>query len=231
MGSPTKNRGKCENSSMLRKKPKQSRSQATVNACLEATARILEQEGLQALTTNRVAEVAGVSVGSLYQYFPNKSSLLMALAEHYAETDWEDFGHFVSTVAGTHGQHALEALVSEMTEKMTRRPRARQILAEVTKTLGPSDVLSTVRQRYVTAINRIINRPAAKESDAWVVYHTLETATAAIAFESRDGAERDARKQSLVRLLEPVFGARLTQSTSFVSAAINGDAIGTAASA
>jgi AcrR family transcriptional regulator len=216
---------------MLRKKPKQSRSQATVNACLEATARILEQEGLQALTTNRVAEVAGVSVGSLYQYFPNKSSLLLALAEHHAETDWEDFGNFVSTVAGARGHSALEVLVSEMTEKMTRRPRARQILAEVTKTLGPSEVLINVRKRYVTAINSILNRPAGKEADAWVVYHTLETATAAIAFESKDSAEREARKQSLVRLLEPVFSARLTQGASFASAPINGDTIENAASA
>ncbi len=54
-----------------------------VETLLQATTRILRRDGLERLTTNRVAEVAGVSVGSLYQYFPNKESLLDALRERY----------------------------------------------------------------------------------------------------------------------------------------------------
>ena len=68
-----------------RKRPKQERSRATVEAILEAAARILVQEGLQQATTNRIAEVAGVSIGSLYQYFPNKESLVRALLEQHVE--------------------------------------------------------------------------------------------------------------------------------------------------
>ncbi|RDV36467.1 TetR/AcrR family transcriptional regulator [Bradymonadaceae bacterium TMQ3] len=64
-----------------RKEPVQERSRALVEALIEATARILEDEGPEALTTNRVAEVAGTSIGSLYQYFPNKEALLAALVE------------------------------------------------------------------------------------------------------------------------------------------------------
>lgn len=60
----------------LKKRPKQDRARATVEAIIEATTRILEADGLEALTTNRVAEVAGVSIGSLYQYFPNKQALI-----------------------------------------------------------------------------------------------------------------------------------------------------------
>jgi AcrR family transcriptional regulator len=67
-----------------RKHPQQARSQATVQAILTATAHILAEEGYDRFTTNRVAEQAGVSIGSLYQYFPNKESLLLALAEHHA---------------------------------------------------------------------------------------------------------------------------------------------------
>jgi len=66
-----------------RKQPKQARSQTTVEAILEATARILAAEGRARLSTNRVAEVAGVSVGSLYQYFPNKDALLAELRRRY----------------------------------------------------------------------------------------------------------------------------------------------------
>ncbi|WNZ43607.1 TetR/AcrR family transcriptional regulator [Leptolyngbya boryana CZ1] len=67
-----------------RKQPKQERSQVTVEAILSATAHILTENGYDHLTTNRVAERAGVSIGSLYQYFPNKEALIFALAEHHA---------------------------------------------------------------------------------------------------------------------------------------------------
>lgn len=59
----------------------QRRSAATVEAILEAAARILEQGGLAGYTTNAIAERAGVSVGSLYQYFPNRDALTAALIE------------------------------------------------------------------------------------------------------------------------------------------------------
>jgi AcrR family transcriptional regulator len=63
-----------------RKKPQQQRAAVTRDAILEAAARILERDGLPALNTNRVADAAGVSVGSLYQYYPNKTALLAALS-------------------------------------------------------------------------------------------------------------------------------------------------------
>ena len=63
----------------LRKRPRQARSEALVSAILEAAARILETQGLDALTTTAVADRAGVSVGSLYQYFPGRSAILAEL--------------------------------------------------------------------------------------------------------------------------------------------------------
>jgi AcrR family transcriptional regulator len=64
-----------------RKSPLQARSAHTVDAILEAAARILETRGLVACTTNAVAERAGVSIGSLYQYFPNRDALTAALID------------------------------------------------------------------------------------------------------------------------------------------------------
>ena len=62
-----------------RRKPKQARSNDLVAAILEAALQVLEKEGAQRFTTTRVAERAGVSVGSVYQYFPNKASILFRL--------------------------------------------------------------------------------------------------------------------------------------------------------
>ncbi len=66
-----------------RKQPRQQRSRATWDAILDAAAQLFGQMGYAATTTNKVAERAGVSIGSLYQYFPDKDALLMALAERH----------------------------------------------------------------------------------------------------------------------------------------------------
>ncbi|MEP6877046.1 MAG: TetR/AcrR family transcriptional regulator [Burkholderiales bacterium] len=68
-----------------RKAPRQSRSQATVTAILDGTARILIEQGFAAASTNAVADRAGVSVGSLYQYFPNKEALVSALRARHGD--------------------------------------------------------------------------------------------------------------------------------------------------
>ncbi len=84
-----------------RKTPKQARSSQLVEAILQAAIRILEREGAAAFTTIRVAELAGVSVGSLYQYFPNKASILFRLQEdEWAATGKLLAGIFTDTRLG-----------------------------------------------------------------------------------------------------------------------------------
>lgn len=69
----------------MRKAPRQARSRVTVEAILVAGARILSDEGWAGFTTNKVAERAGVSIGSLYQYFPDKLSLVDAIRRRHLE--------------------------------------------------------------------------------------------------------------------------------------------------
>ncbi|MFT3922139.1 MAG: TetR family transcriptional regulator [Myxococcales bacterium] len=77
-----------------RKAPRQARSNRLVEAILEAAVRVLSHEGAAAFTTSRVAERAGVSVGSLYQYFPNKQAILFRL-----QTDeWEATGSMLDAI-------------------------------------------------------------------------------------------------------------------------------------
>jgi AcrR family transcriptional regulator len=63
-----------------RRKPRQARAVATVEIILEATARVLQRENRTILTTNHIADCAGISIGTLYQYFPHKEAILVALA-------------------------------------------------------------------------------------------------------------------------------------------------------
>lgn len=80
---PQKKKGTAE----LRRQPAQARAQATVAAILEASARILRNEGRAGFNTNRIAEVAGVSIGTLYGYFPDKDAIHIALARRMIEED------------------------------------------------------------------------------------------------------------------------------------------------
>ena len=68
-----------------RKPPQQARAQATVEVIIQAAERILDREGTRALTTNRLAEVAGVSIGSVYQYFPGKDAVIAVLVQRYVD--------------------------------------------------------------------------------------------------------------------------------------------------
>jgi AcrR family transcriptional regulator len=72
----------------VRKQARQARARATVEAILEATAHILVERGYAGLTTNHVAARAGVSIGSVYQYFPSKEAIVAALVDRHLERMW-----------------------------------------------------------------------------------------------------------------------------------------------
>ncbi|AUO22406.1 TetR family transcriptional regulator [Pseudomonas sp. NC02] len=89
-----------------RKEPKQARSTGLVSAILEAAIQVLAKEGASRFTTARVAEKAGVSVGSVYQYFPNKAAILFRL-----QTDeWQQTSQMLSRILQDVSQPALERL-------------------------------------------------------------------------------------------------------------------------
>ena len=79
-----------------RKRPTQRRSQETVDAILEAGARVFAQRGFAGGTTNHIAETAGVSVGSLYEYFPNKGAILVAIAQRQLDRMIADVQHAIA---------------------------------------------------------------------------------------------------------------------------------------
>ena len=120
----------------MRRTPRQLRSRLTVETLLEAAAQVFEREGLEA-TTNRVAKRAGYSIGTLYQYFPDKRALLYALAERHLDQaeealrelsdrlererpGWEDtVGLVAAAMVGLHRERPrLHALMSAHTPRV-----------------------------------------------------------------------------------------------------------------
>jgi AcrR family transcriptional regulator len=93
-----------------RKSPVQARSTASVSAILEATLQVLLQVGKERLTTTRVALRAGVSVGTLYQYFPNKSALLQAVLKRHLDAVTET----VEVVCREQKGHSLEQMATAL---------------------------------------------------------------------------------------------------------------------
>lgn len=117
-----------------RKPPVQKRSKTTVEEILAAAIQVFEAHGYAAGTTNRIAERAGVSVGTLYQYYPSKEAIAVALLErHVADTsrrlkEW--VGHMVAEQHGLHD--ALRDYVEGMLDTHSGRPRLQHILLEET---------------------------------------------------------------------------------------------------
>jgi AcrR family transcriptional regulator len=94
-----------------RKQPRQARARATVEAIVQATARVLVEDGYDQLSTNRVAKRAGVSIGSLYQYFPDKEALVLAVAEQHGDAILADLKLRLAFVADLPLDQALESAI------------------------------------------------------------------------------------------------------------------------
>ncbi len=99
-----------------RRKPRQRRSRVTVDAILEAAARVFADKGRAGGTTNHIARAAGVSVGSLYEYFRDKDAILIALVERQLDTMVASVQRELDAAAGAGG--GLEPLLRRFVETM-----------------------------------------------------------------------------------------------------------------
>jgi AcrR family transcriptional regulator len=118
---------------VARRHPKQRRAQQTVEAVLDAVVRILKRDGIDAVTTNRIAEVAGVSVGSVYQYFPDKRAIFGALHERHVE----EIARLIERTLVEHAASPLEDVVRALVEAMVEAHGADPELHELLSTQVP----------------------------------------------------------------------------------------------
>ena len=134
-----------------RKTPRQARARATCAAILEAAARILEEEGARPITTNRVAERAGVSVGSLYQYFPNRDAILAELVRDMRRDMLADMEAAGRAARGRPLAEAVPLLVRGALAHHAGAPRRARLLEEVEAAL-PLDAETAALKRAIAAL-------------------------------------------------------------------------------
>ena len=137
-----------------RKKPGQTRSAATVAAVLEAAARILETEGLEGYTTNAVARRAGVSIGSLYQYFPSKDAITKALIIRETTTLLADVA---AIDAEANGRAGLERLIEVAVAYQFRRPVLARLLDLEERRLPVDKEVQRVGEQLTRTVQRCLD--------------------------------------------------------------------------
>ena len=182
-----------------------------MDAVLTAAAQVFETYGYAAGTTNRIAEEAGVSIGTLYQYFSSKEALAVALLEQHIEETQRRMREWVGhMVAENHTLHdSLEDYVSGMLEVHVQRPRLQHILLEETplpehvhRLLLESEHQSARTMAGLLRTYADVRRPALEHA-AYVVIHTVEALTHRFAAHPDDPAiKQDALGRELVAMLE-----------------------------
>jgi AcrR family transcriptional regulator len=97
-----------------RRRPRQARAQQTVEALLDAVARVIKRHGVDAVTTNRIAVAAGISIGSVYQYFPDKAAIFVALHERHVD----EIARALEAALVAHAEAPLAGLVAALVDVM-----------------------------------------------------------------------------------------------------------------
>ena len=137
-----------------RKTPRQSRAGNTIAILLEAAARVLETKGMAGFNTNAVAQRAGVSIGSLYQYFPGKDGLIVALCQRERSAFLAEAQEALQQPTG---QAALLHLIQASVQQQLQRPTLARLLdfeegrPEINRELAPflDDMHGLIRQLLV----------------------------------------------------------------------------------
>jgi AcrR family transcriptional regulator len=168
-------------STMPRKLPQQDRSRITVDAILQATAHILTEEGYDKANTNRIAERAGISIGSLYQYFPNKESLMAALMEQHSNEIAELVESKLKALFDAPIEVAIPELVKAVIAAHAINPRLHQVLNEeiprserLQQMQQADERIAKLLQAYLTRWSDLIH-PQNIEMTVFILSRTVES--------------------------------------------------------
>ncbi|MDR6536589.1 TetR/AcrR family transcriptional regulator [Variovorax soli] len=141
-----------------RKLATQQRSRATVDSLVEATARILVREGFDKASTNRIADVAGVSIGSLYQYFPGKEALVAAVIERHQEEIMQVVRSELAQAAALPVDEAMRKFVAVALEAHRLDPPLHRVLAEQIPRVGKLEKLDVFSRENFTLFKAYLEK-------------------------------------------------------------------------
>jgi AcrR family transcriptional regulator len=164
-----------------RKEPRQARSKKTVDVILEATARVLSKLGYAGMNTNSVAQAAGVSIGSVYQYFPNKDSLVTALHERHAAQIYEVIENVLASSQPRSLRGHVEAMVHAILAAHQLDPRLHKVLEkefpffDAPRDESPSDSRIYLRVHALLERYRAEIAPRNLALAAWTVLQVIES--------------------------------------------------------
>jgi len=196
---------------MARKTPRQERSKVMVEAILEAAAQIFAELGYARATTNKIAERAGVSVGSLYQYFPNKDSLISSLHEVHHAKIHEVAGNALRRF-GDHSmglEDGLRLFLDELNEVHEADPTLTKALSREVMRESEVDDKSHANEDEAEKINQLamllFNRPDVRDGDpaliSAIMGQVISHLTRWLLHDAPPSLDRDALREETVQLL------------------------------
>lgn len=165
-----------------RKVPLQSRAKATVQAILEAGARVLVKEGYDRFSTNLVAATAGVSIGSLYQYYPSKEAIVAALAERTFQSELELIEQRLESVATAPIHEAARALIDAIVASHGLDPKLRHAIISQVPRVGALQKKMDVEDRVAQLVKAVLDnrsdevRPTDLDMASFILVHAVEAA-------------------------------------------------------
>ena len=187
-----------------RKTPKQERSRATVEALLEATTDILVRQGYAALTTNRIAERAGVNIASLYQYFPGKEAIVAELRRRHGTDQRAALRRVLAEHTTGELESTIRTLVSIGVAGHAHAPRLHRVFTEEIPALGYRDIAATDAPIF-EAMRRFLQEADVDVRDIDLALWIISTAAGAVlhraAVERPDDLSNGVIAEELITLL------------------------------
>ena len=198
---------KTRSRNTARKPPQQSRSRVTVEAILDGAIQVLEREGSRAMTTTRVASSAGVSVGTLYQYFPNRKSILDALQEREFQRTMTVMQEVMLHSPTGSTDELARAVIRGLFKLYTAAPELHKVLAieglvgEAPEQVKAFDLRMVNLVRSVLSGARLICRRKNVDAAAFVAYQSVRASILAHLLEAPAGLDEAALTEELADLL------------------------------
>ncbi len=197
-----------------RKKPIQRRSRALVSALTKAAARVLSRRSLDRATTNEIADLAGVSIGSLYQYFPNKQALVAALIRSRASEDVVHLTKFMDLPLEVPLEEAMRQGARALVDLHRRSPHLYRVLLRAVPELGQYEAVRGLaragRRRFADFLRtrRHETRALDAELSALVLGRSIEAVLHHVILEEPELLEDPRLVEELTTLCVRYLGCR-----------------------